>query len=340
MANAPKIDFVMVWVDGNDPDWKKEFAKYSKDSDTSSDKDESRYRDWDLLRYWFRGVEKFAPWVNRIHFITCGHIPSWLNTNHPKLNWVKHSDYIPAEYLPTFSSHPIELNLHRIQELEEHFVFFNDDMFLINNVEPERFFNKNGLPCDMAVLNIQDLNGNVLFSNIVHNNLRLINANFNKHSVLSSNVWKWLNFKYGKHLLRTISLLPWYLFPGFLDAHFAQSYLKSTYNEVWKRCNSKLAQTSHTRFRSMTDVNQYIFRYWQLCSGRFHPYNVIKDSVYFDISARFIGNIEQEIMSPTNRMICLNDSSIIKNFEELKFRLQSAFNHLLPERSEFELYDN
>jgi cytosine/uracil/thiamine/allantoin permease len=34
-----------------------------------------RYRDWENLKYWFRGVETFAPWVNKVYFITYGHIP-------------------------------------------------------------------------------------------------------------------------------------------------------------------------------------------------------------------------------------------------------------------------
>ena len=32
-----------------------------------------------------------------------------------KVVWGKHEDYIPKQYLPTFSSHPIELNMHRIR---------------------------------------------------------------------------------------------------------------------------------------------------------------------------------------------------------------------------------
>ena len=99
------IDFVLIWVDGNDPKWKKEYMKYAPTA--QGDKGEIRFRDWENLRYWFRGVEKFAPWVNKIHFVTCGHIPNWLNLNAPKLNFVKHSDYIPASYLPTFNSHTI-----------------------------------------------------------------------------------------------------------------------------------------------------------------------------------------------------------------------------------------
>ena len=59
-----KIDFVMIWVDGNDPEWRKEKDKYSNNVDNNTDNREARFRDWDNLQYWFRGVEKFAPWVN------------------------------------------------------------------------------------------------------------------------------------------------------------------------------------------------------------------------------------------------------------------------------------
>ena len=123
-----KIDFVIMWVDGSDPKWLQEKNKYSTNK-IDVDDAINRYRDMGTLKYWFRSVEKYTPWVNKIHFITCGHLPDWLNTNNPKLNIVKHEDYIPKEYLPTFSANPIELNLHRINELEEKFVLFNDEIF-------------------------------------------------------------------------------------------------------------------------------------------------------------------------------------------------------------------
>ena len=50
---------------------------------------------------------------------------------------------MPEEYLPTFSSHPIELNIHRIKGISDKIVYFNDDMFLTDAVKPELFF-KNG----------------------------------------------------------------------------------------------------------------------------------------------------------------------------------------------------
>ena len=51
-----KIDFVLTWVDGSDPDWLAQRREYQPGRGT--DAGESRYRDWDNLQYWFRGVEK------------------------------------------------------------------------------------------------------------------------------------------------------------------------------------------------------------------------------------------------------------------------------------------
>lgn len=67
--------------------------------------------------------------------------------NHPKLNLVTHDQIIEPHCLPTFNSHAIEINIHKIEGLAEHFVYFNDDTFINSPLEPEFFF-KNGLPCD------------------------------------------------------------------------------------------------------------------------------------------------------------------------------------------------
>ena len=111
-----KIDFVVLWVDGTDPQWQQERILFCpENSDNGSS--ENRYRDWGLMKYWFRCVEKYAPWVHRIFFVTNGQIPEWLNIEHPKLRLVKHKDYIPQKYLPTFNSNVIELWLHHIPDL-------------------------------------------------------------------------------------------------------------------------------------------------------------------------------------------------------------------------------
>lgn len=158
-----QIDFVIAWVDGGDPAWQRERDRYGKmgektaveetgereKSGVACDTRDVRYRDWDCLRFWFRSVEQNAPWVHKIYFVTWGHVPKWLNGNHPKLEIVRHEDYIPGEFLPTFNSHTIELNFHRIPGLSEQFVYFNDDMFLLQQVSPGQFFRdrKAGLTC-------------------------------------------------------------------------------------------------------------------------------------------------------------------------------------------------
>lgn len=149
------------------------------------DDGEERYRDWDNLKYWFRGVERYAPWVNKIYFVTCGQIPEWLNTENPKLVCINHSDYMKEEYLPTFSSHPIELNLYRIGDLSEKVVYFNDDMFLINKVKPEDFFVNDKpvyTPILHAVLPLATSNSEIM-SHIYINMVTAINRNFSKKKV-------------------------------------------------------------------------------------------------------------------------------------------------------------
>ena len=110
--NETPIDIVLPWVDFNDPAWRQDLEKYKTDAI-----DFSQYRDWNNLEYVFRGIEKYMPWVNKIYFITCGHLPRWLDKNHPKLIIIEHTHFLKKDYLPLFSIIPIEINLHRIKGL-------------------------------------------------------------------------------------------------------------------------------------------------------------------------------------------------------------------------------
>ena len=333
-----KIDFVLLWVDGDDPEWRNSYLKYLPESKRGDDTRASRYRDWGLLPYWFRGVERFAPWVNKIHFITCGHYPEWLDLKHPKLNFIKHSDYIPSEWLPTFSANPIELNLHRIVGLSEHFVYFNDDMFLIDYITPERFFQQ-GLPCDMAVFDaVASLSVYNNFAHIVLNNVTAINQRFKKREVLCKDWRKWFNVKYGSHLFRTLALLPWPYFVGFRDPHLPNAFLKSTLNDVWSVYGNLLEETSAHKFRSLTDYTQWLFRYWQLVTGNFHPINVYRTSAYYPINEKTLPEIERVIAGQKKQIVVLNeeDKGISVPFEECQERIYAAFQRILPMKSSFE----
>ena len=180
-----KIDFVIPWVDGNDLLWRVEKDKYTPQ--LQEDSRDERYRG--DLRYWFRGVEKFAPWVNKIYFITWGHLPEWLDTRNKKLVIVNHKDFIPSKYLPIFNVNPIEMNLHRIRGLAEHFVYFNDDMFIISRMHKHDFFQK-GLPCEAAALNVHCVDAYVN-NYIAFQAMGMINKYFDFRKTLKRYWKKW-----------------------------------------------------------------------------------------------------------------------------------------------------
>lgn len=97
-----KIDIVVLWVDGSDPEFIREKqAVTGQVADLDQEIDgEQRYRDYGIFNYWFRMIENHAPWVNRVYLVTNGQKPEWLNLEHPKLKLVTHKEFIPKEYLP------------------------------------------------------------------------------------------------------------------------------------------------------------------------------------------------------------------------------------------------
>lgn len=328
------IDFVIIWVDGNDPQWRQVKSQYVPKA-AGEDDQEVRYRDWENLQYWFRAVEKYTPWVRKIHFVTWGHLPAWMNVNHPKLNIVNHKDYIPEEYLPTFNSHTIEMNLHRIEGLAEQFVYFNDDMFINRPMKPEDFF-RDGKPCDTFAMDCIYF-GKDSAGPYNGNDLAVINTHFSKKRALMKHFTKWFRLRYGlKHLYRTAVLLPWAWFPGFYYHHLPNSFLKSTYEEVWEKETEILDHTSRSRIRSVTNVNQWLIKYWQLASGNFYP-RTIKIGRCYHINDKNIYALLDSIKSGKDAMICINDTAKTVNFEEKKKLVIEAFESVLSQKSSFEV---
>ncbi|NLG20509.1 MAG: sugar phosphotransferase [Actinomycetales bacterium] len=144
------VDVVYTWVDGSDEQWQRSRAAALRVSDpeqfTEAATAEARFRQHDELRYSLRSLERHAPWVNHIWIVTANQVPDWLDTDHPKVTVVSHQEIWSDEgTLPTFNSHAIEAHLHRIEGLTEHFVYFNDDVFLGRDCGPEMFFEGNGI---------------------------------------------------------------------------------------------------------------------------------------------------------------------------------------------------
>ncbi|MCB5164649.1 stealth conserved region 3 domain-containing protein [Streptomyces bambusae] len=142
------IDVVYTWVDDTDPAWRQRRDGVRRRLGMpvdGADSGDVRFRNRDELRYSLRSLQMFAPWVRTVHIVTDDQVPDWLDIRQPGLEVVSHRDLFPEpSWLPTFNSHAIESQLYRIEGLAEHFLYFNDDVFLGRPLTPGAFFLSNG----------------------------------------------------------------------------------------------------------------------------------------------------------------------------------------------------
>ncbi|MCJ7834127.1 hypothetical protein MUB23_01785 [Cuneatibacter sp. NSJ-177] len=331
-----EIDFVLTYLNPNDVEWQAEKNKFIPGE--MADVNPNRYREWNNLQYFFRGVEKYAPWVRKVHVVTCGHVPEWLNTNHPKVNIVKHKDYIPADWLPTFSSRCIDMNFHRIPELAEHFVYFNDDMFITNPVEPEDFF-KDGKPCDTAILvpNQLKVSGCIALHLAPVVDTAVINSHFDLKKTVRQKRSNWISTKYGRSVIRSMFLMSYPKFCGFKPNHLPYSYLKSTYQTVWNEEAQLCTLASSHRFREVIDVNHWIFTYWQYATNQFYPRKV-NDGYCFQLrNVKDAEKAKKSILAKRYKLVCLNDTlEDNSSFETISNCVNMALKTILDQKSMFE----
>lgn len=330
-----KIDFIVTWVDGSDENWINEKERYNPDASGAAC---YRYRTLGTLKYWFRAVEKYAGWVNKVHFVTWGHIPPWLNTECDKLNIVKHSDYIPSEYLPTFSSNPIELNLHRIEGLSEQFVYFNDDVILNDYVEPGFFF-KRGLPCDFAYIdNVFFESSDDMFAHIQVSEANEIGKSYSYIKSFFKHPFKYVNFRYPftinvKNILKLENKNQ---FAGIKYHHLASPFLKQTFVDAWNERGDLLDRVSRNRFRTPYDVCQGYLRDRQITEGRFFPVSKKSRGRCFRVendNSEFI----DALLKSEYKVVCINDNPFDVNFEKASLEITGAYETKLPDKSSFEI---
>ena len=322
------IDLVIPWVDGSDPAWQQEKATFTGEGDGRT----IRFRDWGLLPYVFRGIEQYLPWVRQVCFVTWGHLPPWLNEQAPRLRIVRHEDYIPEAYLPTFNSHTIELNLHRLPGLAEQFIYANDDMFFLQPLTRGFFFQK-GLPVDKAEETpLRFLNGDI--DHIIGNDLAVINRHFSKKETLRRHWHQWFDPKLGKSAAKNVLFSNFSGVLGFFDPHLPCAYRKSTFEAIWREEPDLLDATCRHRTRTIADVNQWVCRYRQLVTGEFVSDGTPRGR-FFSIG-KDDTSIERVIKERRCPMICLNDDDPHLDFEYEQQQLIRWFEHILPTPSLFE----
>ena len=341
-----KIDFVLPWVDSSDPKWQTLRNRYSeKNSDTADANSEARFRDMETLRYVLRAIEQNCPWYNKIFLITEGHVPKWLDVNHPKIVHVTHRElFIDTSHLPVFNSSAIEMNLVNLKGLAEQFVYMNDDLIIMNPVDKRRFF-RDGKPVDFLSHNF--IPRNRLFELLrtrdswvhsLNNNLSLINQTFAPLKFHDASLFHpsyTLSDKLNNALLR-------YLFRKFIwinHWHHPQPLLKQTLNEVYRHFSSQMMQCSRNRFRSNNDLTQYLYRYWQLATEHFIPFKYNDGLVTNIDSYKTLQKMIEKLKTDTTiNFVCFNDSIHLSDTEYMtvKKALTDFLETHFPEKASFE----
>ena len=247
---------------------------------------------------------------------------------HPKLKLVTHKEFIPKEYLPTYNSAAIELNLHRIEGLSENYLYFNDDVYLIRDSQPSDFY-KNGQPKLLAVYDA--LVPWSPFTNTYHNNVELIYRHFPNKKALKSSPWKFFNHRYGYLVLKNLLLLPWGP-TGYVNNHLAAPMKKSTLAHLWDIEGETLDRTSRNKIRDYgVDVNQYICQHWQIESNQFYP---MSKNFGESIDLNQVDRLESIFKDKHKKLLCVNDDVDFK--EENIIRFKEILNEYYPEKSAFE----
>ena len=340
-----KIDFVIPWVDPNDPQWQKDKSKYSKIY--SGENSNKLFNDLETLKFVFRSIEANCPWYNKIFLITYGHIPNWLNKYHPNIVIVKHEElYFNKEDLPTFNSQSIEMNLSNLKGLSEQFIYMNDDFIIMNKLNRSRFF-VDSKPVDFLSHGwikrgklFQAIKGQDVWVNSLNNCLKLINRKFSINQLANKTLYHssyTLSEKLSNFLLKNI----YKHFIWLEHWHHPQPYLLSSIQQVHDEFTEEMSICSRNKFRSNNDLLQYIYRYWHLASNNFyaHKHNDGYVLMIQDREALYEGLIHIKKSNHLN-FVCFNDqlkdSTFDHEFDLIKNVLITYLESKFSKKSNFE----
>lgn len=281
------IDLVYLWVDGNDPAWKRKHdavAGHTVD-DTQTDC-KGRYANNDELRYSLRSIELYAPWIRKIFIVTDNQRPEWLDISNSRVEIVDHTSILPEDALPCFNSPVIEYHLHKIPGLSEHFLYANDDMMLNKPVGPEDFFTPEGEPV-MRVVKRPFVRWKEWFL------LDVLHKRMGNHNAQIRNSGRLVKERYGQRYT-------------FKPHHNIDAYTKSLCRATVEEFSEQLIPTFAHHLRNDEDYQRVLYYYMACVLGKGKP-------VYVDGSTSFQLAIHKpyhyprmEKYDPT--FFCMNDS--------------------------------
>ncbi|MCW2764843.1 MAG: glycosyl transferase, group 1 [Nocardioides sp.] len=307
------VDVVYTWVDGDDPEWnvgrRQRLASVTGTALTRESSGQARFVSRDELRYSLRSLHLFAPWVRRIHLVTAGQTPDWLDTSHPAVSVVDHREILPDDALPTYNSHAIETALHRVPGLAEHFIYFNDDFLLGRPVRPEAFFSPAGLFATFfsaTAIGLSDLPGAPAYLKAAWNNRNLLEATA---AVITNTL-----------------------------AHAPYPQRRSVLDEVSRRFPEEVAATARSPFRSETDLSMLssFAQHYALMTGT--SYVADADLAFVNLSNSDVDWQLERLLARDQDFICLGDHhDHALRTERLDELLADFFGAYYPEPAPWEL---
>ena len=137
-----KIDAVITWVDGSEPNYQKKLKEYLTNNNTIN----RQYLQANEINLCVASIVKYAPFIRKIFIVTDKQSPNLDSVKHivskEKIEIVDHEEIFRdnIEFLPTFNIRSIDALLFKIKDLSEKFIYFNDDMFLVKKTNPEDWF--------------------------------------------------------------------------------------------------------------------------------------------------------------------------------------------------------
>lgn len=147
-----KLDIVFTWVDLEDKHLQE---KYKKQFGSLPEENENkqagivRFENNKEIQLALKSIQKFLSWVNNIYIVTNEQTfdLSFLNQEFSsKIRFVDHKEIIPSDLVNgnVFHSNLIENFIYNIPKLEEHFLYFCDDMILGRSITYRDLFNNRG----------------------------------------------------------------------------------------------------------------------------------------------------------------------------------------------------
>ncbi|MDA8595048.1 stealth family protein [Flavobacteriaceae bacterium] len=215
------IDIVYTWVNGSDVKLKAKRASYLTESKNAGS-EETRFESSNELQYSLELLFKHVDFVRKVFIITDNQQPNLesLFQNYPqakeKIEIVDHSlifkDY--EHLLPTFNSLSIESMMWRIPNLQEHFLYMNDDFFIVKKLKFKQLFKK-GVPVLRGKLDTNPRLKRLLKRSLLYiglkGNMESLTASFNislfKGAKLSGYSNKYLSISHYPNPLRKSTLV-------------------------------------------------------------------------------------------------------------------------------------